>query len=282
MKIGIVIPAHNEASYLGSTLDSLLNQSLKAHRIVVVNDHSTDQTAALLNDYAAKNASIMAAHLNSNRTHMPGSKVIRAVQSGLDQFTTLPDIICKFDADLIFPEHYLETIAQHFESNPRLGMVGGLCYIEQNGRWILESLTAKDHIRGALKAYRRSCFEQMGGLKASIGWDTVDELLARFHGWQVQTDPALKVKHLKPTGARYDKSARHKQGEAFRKLGYNYGLCILAAAKGAWKRKSWSFYFDTLKGYRDYKGPLLVTEKQAAFIRNYRWKGIGRKLLGRK
>lgn len=282
MKIGIVIPAHNEASHLGPTLDSLLNQNLKADRIVVVNDHSTDGTASLLNNYVQKHDSIVAVHLDSDQAHMPGSKVIRAVQNGLEQYTPLPDIICKFDADLIFPEHYLETIAQHFDSTPRLGMVGGFCYIEENGRWVLESLTAKDHIRGALKAYRRSCFEQMGGLKASIGWDTVDELLARYHGWQVQTDPDLQVKHLKPTGARYDKSARHKQGEAFRKLGYSYGLCMLAAAKGAWKRKSWSFYFDTLKGYRDYKGPLLVTEKEAEFIRSYRWKGIRRKLLGRK
>jgi hypothetical protein len=54
----------------------------------------------------------------------------------------------------------------------------------------------------------------MGGLKAAMGWDTVDELLSTFYGWKVVTD-ALIVKHLKPTRANYNKTARYKQGEAF-------------------------------------------------------------------
>jgi hypothetical protein len=54
----------------------------------------------------------------------------------------------------------------------------------------------------------------MGGLKAAMGWDTVDELLSTFYGWKVVTDDTLIVKHLKPTGANY-KTARYKQGEAF-------------------------------------------------------------------
>jgi hypothetical protein len=49
--------------------------------------------------------------------------------------------------------------------------------ISKNGEWILENLTDKDHIRGALK---QTCFKQMGGLKAAMGWDTVDELLSTF------------------------------------------------------------------------------------------------------
>jgi hypothetical protein len=53
----------------------------------------------------------------------------------------------------------------------------------------------------------------MGGLKAAMGWDTVDELLSTFYGWKVVTDARLIVKQ-KPTGANY-KTARYKQGEAF-------------------------------------------------------------------
>jgi hypothetical protein len=30
-----------------------------------------------------------------------------------------------------------------------------------------------------------ACFKQMGGLKAAMGWDTVDELLSTFYGWVV-------------------------------------------------------------------------------------------------
>jgi hypothetical protein len=46
----------------------------------------------------------------------------------------------------------------------------------------------------------------------------VDELLSTFYGWKVVTDATLIVKHLKPTGANYNKTARYKQGEAFTPL----------------------------------------------------------------
>ena len=86
-------------------------------------------------------------------------------------------------------------------------MTSGFCYIEKHGNWILENLTRKDHIRGALKAYRRDCFLEIGKLKPSMGWDTVDELLAKYYRWKVLTDESLHVKHLKPTGISYNKAS---------------------------------------------------------------------------
>lgn len=282
MNFGIVIPAHNEADFLAQTLDSLLAQSHPAKQIVVVNDHSTDQTATIADAFASKHSSVRTLHLESESKHLPGSKVVKAFLAGIEQIDPLPDVICKFDADLIFPPDYLQTLAGHFESNPNLGMMGGFCYIEKDGKWVLESLTAKDHIRGALKAYRKKCYVEIGGLNPSMGWDTLDELLARYKGWEVTTDPNLVVKHLRPTGINYHGQSRYKQGEAFKKLGYDYWLAAIAAAKGALKRKSLSFYLDTMKGFRKYDGPKLVNEQEEKFIRQYRWRGIKNKLLGKK
>ena len=59
MNIGIVIPAHNEAPFLGSTLDSLLAQSLAAQNIILVNDNSTDTTGSIAEEYARKHANIL-------------------------------------------------------------------------------------------------------------------------------------------------------------------------------------------------------------------------------
>lgn len=117
------------------------------------------------------------------------------------------DIICKFDADLIFPDNYLEQLAFLFKENDRLGMASGFCYVEKNGDWVLENLTRKDHIRGALKAYRKQCFTDIGKLKPSMGWDTVDELLAKYYNWDILTDERLHVKHLKPTGISYNRNS---------------------------------------------------------------------------
>lgn len=54
MKILIIIPAHNEADSIGKTLDSLLTQTYAAQQIIVVDDNSTDETNAIVSEYAEK------------------------------------------------------------------------------------------------------------------------------------------------------------------------------------------------------------------------------------
>ena len=161
-------------------------------------------------------------------------------------------------------------------------MAGGFAYIEKNGDWILENLTDKDHIRGAFKAYRKELFLQMGNLKPAMGWDTVDELLAKFYGWKVVTDASLIVKHLKPTGANYNKTARYKQGEAFYTLGYGLLITTIASAKLALMKRKPLLFFDYIQGFWKAKianTPLLVNDEQAKFIRNYRLKKMKEKLF---
>ena len=194
------------------------------------------------------------------------------------------DFIVKADADLIFPNNYFETIRNHFQSDTKIGMAGGFAYIEKEGEWILENLTDKDHIRGAFKAYRKECFTQIGGLKPAMGWDTVDELLCQFYDWKVVTDKTLKVKHLKPTGANYNVSARYKQGEAFYSLGYGFWITAIASLKLALRKGKPLLFLDYIKGFwqaKSAKKPLLVTAAQAQFIRNYRWKKMKKKLFNK-
>lgn len=282
MKYYIVIPTHNEEAFIALTLQSLVEQSVLPEKVVVVNDNSTDKTAEIISNYADKYPFISLVNKTSDAVHLPGSKVIHAFQKGLETLDEAYDIIVKVDADLIFPPNYFETIISHFKSDSTIGMVGGFCYIEKNGDWILENLTDKDHIRGALKAYRKETFKQIGGLKAAMGWDTVDELLCKFYNWKIVTVKSLQVKHLKPTGANYNKTARYKQGEAFYTLGYGFFITAIASAKLAMMKKKPFLFMDYMKGFwkaKFAKKPLLVTAEQAKFIRNYRLKKIKEKLF---
>ncbi|MDC7999629.1 glycosyltransferase family A protein [Aequorivita todarodis] len=281
MNIYIVIPAHNEEAHLSKTLQSLAEQTFLPKKVVVVNDASTDGTQKIIDQFSEEHPFIKGIFFDSEKLHAPGSKVINAFYKGFETVNTDFDIICKFDADLIFPENYLQKLTEHFQKNPTFGMVGGFCTVEKNGHWVLENLTDKDHIRGALKAYRKKCFEQIGGLKKSMGWDTVDELVAQYHGWKVKTDPSLHVKHLKPTGKVYTKASKHKQGEAFYKMRYGFWLTLMASAKLASKKRSFSFFVDTMKGFSKAKRAnqeFIVSEKEGTFIRKLRWKNIRRKL----
>jgi glycosyltransferase involved in cell wall biosynthesis len=281
MKFYVIIPAYNEESYIAKTLESIASQSSAPEEVVVVNDNSTDRTAQEVEEFIFKHPFIKLLKTTSEAIHLPGSKVIRAFNKGLETLDADYDFIVKLDADLILPTNYFEKIIQTFKKDETIGMAGGFAYIEKDGNWILESLTDKDHIRGAFKAYRKKCFQDIGGLKPAMGWDTVDELLAKYYGWKVVTIPELKVKHLKPTGANYDRSARYRQGEAFYTLGYGFWITAIASAKLAMKKQKPMLFIDYLSGFfraKHAKRELLVTPEQAQFIRKYRWKNMRQKL----
>jgi cellulose synthase/poly-beta-1,6-N-acetylglucosamine synthase-like glycosyltransferase len=282
MNYYIVIPSHNEEKFISLTLQSLVEQTVLPKKIVVVNDNSTDKTADIVLAFAKEFSFISLVNKTSEAIHLPGSKVIKAFQKGLETVDENYDFIVKADADLIFPSNYFETVISHFKSDEQIGMVGGFAYIEKNGDWILENLTDKDHIRGAFKAYRKECFQQIGGLKPAMGWDTVDELLCKYYNWKVVTDKNLKVKHLKPTGANYNKTARFKQGEAFYSLGYGLFITAIASLKLAMRKGKPLLFIDYINGFwkaKSAKKPLLVTAEQAKFIRDYRWKKMKKKLI---
>ena len=281
MNYYIIIPAYNEQKNIGLTLDSILKQTFLPQKVVVVNDNSTDNTVAIVKEFIEKHNFISLVNTNSEQIHLPGSKVINAFNQGLEALDENYDFIVKLDADLILPENYFKRIAQIFSENPKVGMAGGRAFIEKDGDWILESLTDNDHIRGAFKSYRKECFLEIGKLKTEMGWDTVDELLSRYFGWEVFVDTSLEVKHLKPTGSEYNKKSRYKQGEAFYRLGYGFWITLLASLKLAVKKKKPLLFIDYLKGFfkaKANKKPLLVTAEQAEFIRNYRWMKIKKKI----
>ena len=281
MKFYIIIPAHNEESSIGLTLDALVNQSLKPKQIVIVNDNSTDKTQDVVEGYSFKYDFVKLVNSKSSNQHLPGAKIINAFYKGYDILDDDYDVICKFDADLIFPANYLEQLANHFKNNKHLGMASGFCYIEKNSDWVLENLTRKDHIRGALKAYRKQCFLDIGKLKRSMGWDTVDELLAKYYNWEILIDESLHVRHLKPTGISYNKASKYLQGEAMYKMRYGFMITLISAIKLAFKKRNFKLFNDYLSGYfkaKKEKPEQLVTEAQGKFIRQLRWKGMLGKL----
>ena len=282
MNISIVIPAYNEEAFLAQTLQSLTEQSFLPKQIVIVNDGSQDGTQAIIDKFSKNYPFISGVSIASEGEHAPGSKVINAFYKGFNSLDLDYDVVCKFDADLIFPKEYLETIHSIFQEDKNCGMAGGFCYIQHGANWNLENLTNKDHIRGALKAYTKQCFQAIGGLKNAMGWDTIDEMVAQFHGFAVKTDEKLHVKHLKPTGNKYTEKSRYKQGEAFYRMRYGKVLTQIASAKLALNKGKFRFYFDCIRGYNRAKKDgmsFLVSEEEGIFIRKLRKDGIKKKFL---
>jgi len=276
----VIIPAHNEANFLEGLLQSLCKQTVQATEIVLVNDNSTDQTEALMEQFAKEYKNIHYLNHRSTDQHMPGAKVIQAFTFGFKNLKQPFEVIVKLDADLILPNNYFEELLPVFE-NSKIGIAGGFCFEQNaNGQWNRNHPMSNDHVRGAFKAYSKECFSLIGGLRPAMGWDTIDELLARFFGLETKTLHSLEVKHLRPLGEGYSARAAKLQGAAFYSMRYGILLSVLASLKNALTQKSTRTFFQLIKGFQkamQEQTPFLITAKQGKFIRNYRWNKIWNK-----
>lgn len=280
MHICIIIPAHNEAQYISDCLYSFVHQTQPPEELIVVDDNSSDATVKLASGFAKDHPWIKVVQHQSSSEHLPGKKVIRAFNFGLEHASEEYDLIGKFDADIVLPPDYFEQMRNHFQANWLLGMCSGLLYVEKKGKWVYENIANENHIRGPIKLYYRQVFELMDGLRPAVGWDTVDVLLCQYHDFEVKTDKKLKVKHLRPTGHGYTGKNFKVKGEALYKMRYGLPLAKLALFKMAWQAKKPELYLLGILGYLHAwfsKTKRFVSKKEGQFIRKLRWNGIWKK-----
>lgn len=282
MKVCVIIPVFNEQDFIKKSVESLIDQTIKPEEVIYVNDNSTDNSKNIIKNLIGKCEWIRVIDHKSFQEHVPGSKVIEAFNFGLKNLETQFDIICKFDGDIILPKNYIEKIIEIFNEKEKVGIAGGNLYVQKNGKWIYENIAAKTHVRGPIKAYRAECFNDINALKSSIGWDTVDVLLAQKKGWLIYTDKNLIVKHLKPTGQKYSLHSKILQGESLYKMRFGFILSILSLLKSSLNNYSLSRLFFGLIGYCVSflkQKPFIVTDEEGVYIRNFRWKVIYKKYL---
>jgi glycosyltransferase involved in cell wall biosynthesis len=199
----IVSPVKNEERNIERTLRSVCEQTLLPGRWIVVDDSSTDRTAALAQDYAQRNQFITVIRKPATSETRLGSRVVDAFNVGWRRLDANSyDFIVKLDCDLSFDPDYFRRLLAEFASNPRLGIASGV-YLELDRRQQWQRVEMPDyHAFGACKVVRRQCFEDIGGFVSLPGWDTVDEIRARTRGWHTQHFGCLEVKHHKPEGSR--------------------------------------------------------------------------------
>jgi glycosyltransferase involved in cell wall biosynthesis len=114
IRFSVVVPAYNEAAYLGRALDSLLHQDYDgAYEIIVVDNNSSDNTAA-----------VAACH---------GVRVVKEAQQGVCAARqrgvdcARGEIIVSTDADTTQPRDWLRTIDARFASSDQIIAVAGPC-----------------------------------------------------------------------------------------------------------------------------------------------------------
>jgi glycosyltransferase involved in cell wall biosynthesis len=180
----VIVCAFNEEQLLAECLHSLLQQSFPPHEIIVINNASTDRTAAV--------ASI------------PGVRVVDEPRKGLviaretGRLVSTGDVLVYVDADCRAPKRWLERVAREFTGpHPPAAVTGPYRFYDWDlfGRVLIRiydyTLAPVTHVLaqyvfglgavlyGGNFAIARTALDAIGGFDTSIEFHGEDTNLAR-------------------------------------------------------------------------------------------------------
>lgn len=138
--VSAIVPVHNAARYLRETLDSLCNQTLREIEIICVENGSTDESAAILQDYAALDGRIRIITL-------PPVGAGAARNKGIDE--ACGKYVSLHDADDLFEPDMLEVFYRRAEQYGADVVTGLLEAFYDDGRIDrMENQLAKEALKG--------------------------------------------------------------------------------------------------------------------------------------
>ena len=126
MQITVVIPVYNGAKYLAETLQSLVDQTLKDFRVILVDDGSTDNTLAIARSFQSGN-------LNLEILKQQHCGVVAARNAALAAVKT-PYMACLDSDDLALPERLLTQLQQLEENANLVGVSSPAFLIDENSK----------------------------------------------------------------------------------------------------------------------------------------------------
>jgi glycosyltransferase involved in cell wall biosynthesis len=196
----LITPARNEANFIELTLKSVVSQTMRPLRWVIVSDGSTDGTDEIVSRYAAEHSWIELLRMPERRERHFAGKV-HAFNLGYAQVKNLPySVIGSMDADISFDENYFALLLGKMAADPRLGLVGTPFKDDSMYDYRFVSI---EHVSGACQLFRRECFEEIGGYVAvkSGGIDHIAVLTARMKGWKTRTFTETICLHHRKIGS---------------------------------------------------------------------------------
>ncbi len=260
------------------TLDSVVAQTVPPALWVIVDDGSTDETPAILAEYAGRHPFIRVVRREDRGGRSVGPGVIEAFYAGYE--TLDPDdfdYVCKLDLDLDLPPGYFEELMTRMEADPRIGTCSGKPYFESHGRLVSEACGDETSV-GMTKFYRTTCFQEIGGFVREVMWDGIDCHRCRMLGWIACSwdDPELRFVHLRPMGSSHKSlwtgRLRHGRGQHFMGTGLAY-----MTASAVYRMTRPPYLVGGVAMWLGYVGRWLRGESRygdeafRTFLRRYQW-----------
>lgn len=188
LRLVLITPARNEAAFIEQTMVSVIQQSVRPLKWMIVSDGSSDGTNNIVEKYSDRYPWIECVFM-PERTERHFAAKVHAFNAGYERVKGLSyDVIGSLDADISFDDpDYFAFLLGKFQENPRLG-VAGTPYREGAVQYDYR-FSRKEHVSGACQLFRRQCFEAIGGyvpIKAGA-IDLVAVVTARMKGWITET-----------------------------------------------------------------------------------------------
>lgn len=184
----LITPARNEAQFIELTMRSVVAQTARPLKWVVVSDGSTDGTDDIVRKYATEYPWIELVRMPERKERDFAGKV-HAFNAGYRTLAGLDyEVIASLDADVSFDEDYFLFLLTKLVEDRRLGLVGTPFKEGSNPTYDYRFVNI-EHVSGACQVFRRNCFEDIGGYVPVKGGciDHIAVLSARMKGWKTRT-----------------------------------------------------------------------------------------------
>jgi glycosyltransferase involved in cell wall biosynthesis len=232
-----VTPARNEYANLTRLAQAMTAQRRRPAAWIIVDDASDDGTGELAAALARNHDWITA----TSWTEGAGSALSNGRREGRDLLAFRlgvgrlpggrdPDVVVKVDADVSFEPDFFERLVGAFEDEPDLGIASGACWELEDGEWTRRKVV-ESHPRGATRAYRWACVDDLMALEPKMGWDGLDEVRVNLRGYETRTIVDLPFRHHRPEGGRERGrlGASALKGRACWYMGYRPSYLLLRA-----------------------------------------------------
>ena len=186
-KYVLITPARDEGQFIELTLKSVINQTYRPIKWIVVSDGSTDGTDAMVSRYAAENPWIELVRLPERRERHFAGKVF-AFNTGFERVARADfDVVGNLDGDVSFGPGHFENLLSKFDQDPDLG-VAGAPFREGTFQYDYR-FSNIENVWGGCQLFRKECFKAIGGYVPIKGGsiDHVAVLSARMKGWKTRT-----------------------------------------------------------------------------------------------
>jgi glycosyltransferase involved in cell wall biosynthesis len=183
----LITPARNEAQFVELTLKSMIQQTLRPLKWIVVSDGSTDGTDDIVRKYIPDNPWIDLVRMPERKARHFAGKVY-AFNAGYDRVKNLDfEIVGNLDADVSFEPDHFEFLIGKMAENPKLGLAGAPF---REGTYQYDyRFTNIENVWGGCQLFRRECYESIGGYTPVKGGgvDHIAVVSARMKGWRTRT-----------------------------------------------------------------------------------------------